>query len=494
MKMLFLMLILAGHSVLNGELLHKQRECNQTNEMHCRVSIPSELKNLPYGIYAEDSEYNTARLDYNKRFSYFPLAIFTPKTNKQAQTLLKKLKNHQLNFAIRSGGHCFEPGSLSSDFIFDLSHFNTIQPDIKNKEVYIGAGARLGDVIEKLGRLGFAIPTGTCPSVGVAGLALGGGIGFLCRPYGLTCDAIKSLTVLDAKGNIIEVNQQSYPDLFWAMRGAGNGSYGIVLGLTFHMVEIPIVTFYELSWEWDFRLIPDIFETWQHWVQDLPDTITSVLGIRHPQELCAIPDETAPLVIRVHGLKIGKEPFNEWKKAFKHLKPKVQTFTGSYLEISKYWAVESSLPFNKNKSRILMKPVNKKVIMEVTRFFEKLEEINPDFVAYFNFEVLGGAVRNGDTAFFPREAFGWWQQAYFWDIPELSNDILALSQKFYDQIPNEVSKLCYANMVDYTLGRKYLPLYYGTHVDRLIKIKNKYDPTNLFHWKQSIPTRRNGSK
>jgi len=480
-----------GQSAIANESKHRSfPKITDVRHFEC---TPSELQNLSYAIYPDDPQYNTVRLIFNKRFTYFPKAIITPRTFKQAQYVVRIFKKYHLPFSVRSGGHCHEPGSLSSDYVLDLQKFNDIILDEEQGEVYIGAGALLGNVIQKLGEIGYAIPTGTCPSVGVAGLSLGGGIGYLSRPFGLTCDSIKSITLLNADAEVIEVNQSNYPDLFWALRGGGNGSFGAVLGFTFQMHKVPVVTFYELIWEWDFQLIPSIFDAWQSWVQTLPNNITSVLGIRHPQELCAIPEDSPPLVIKVTGLKVGSEPFTEWKTGFKHLKPKVKTFTGSYLEISKYWTIESLLPFNKAKSRILMKPINQKTITKISRFFEKLEEENPDYLVYFDFEVFGGAVQDSQSAFFPRKAFGWWLQAYYWDHPEQTKKILTKSNNFYSEIPDEVSKFCYTNIVDYDLGKGYLPLYYGDHVDRLIKIKKKYDPTNLFHWKQSIPTKKNYS-
>jgi hypothetical protein len=451
--------------------------------------LPPELQNLPYAVYPNDPNYNTDRLNFNKRFNYFPQAIITPTTPEEAQFVLRVIKQYDLEFSMRSGRHCFEPGSLSSNIIFDLSRFNSIIPDIANQQVYIGAGARLVDVINTLGELNYAIPTGTCPSVGVAGLTMGGGAsGFLQRTFGLTCQVVKSITFLNAEAQIIEVTESNYPDLFWALLGAGNGSYGIALGFTFQMFYVPEVTYYELSWEWDPKLINPIMEKWQKWVKTLPDTISSVLGFRHPNIICAVPEQTPPLVIRVFGIKVGSEPFTEWEKAFSDLDPEVFTFTGRYVDTRQFWDNEPDLPFNKLKSRILMKLVTKKVMKQVTRFFTELEVKNPDFLVYFNFEAFGGKIRENHTSFFPSKAFAWWEQSYYWDRPQQTSGILALSRRFYKHIPKEVSKYCYANIVDYDLGPCYLKLYYGNHVNRLIEIKKKYDPTNLFHWKQSIPT------
>ena len=450
--------------------------------------IPKEFENLPFAVYPGSCEYNTDRFNFNKRFNYFPKIIFYPKKDSQVQFLVKIFKKYNLEFAIRSGGHCFEPGSLSSNYIVDLSNFNKIIPDIHHEEVYIGAGTELKNVIRMLGELDYAIPTGTCPSVGVTGLTLGGGIGFLSRQFGLTCDSVKKIKLVNAKGEIIEASHNSHPDLFWALRGAGNGSYGIVLGFTFKMHYVPVVTYYELMWEWDINLLKPIMETWQKWAETLPSSTTTVLGVRHPNFMCAVPEESPPFVIRIDGLKVGHKPFTEWK-AFKKFHPKVRIIQTSYLDSANYWSNESPLPFNKGKSKIMDQPLTEKTINKVVKFFKKFEEGNPDFLAYFDFERFGGKVASNESSFFPSKAFGWWEQAYFWDFPEQTEKVLALSRRFYNTLSNKTFPYCYANFVDYDLGKNYLYRYYGDHVDRLIAIKKKYDPHNLFHWKQSIPVK-----
>lgn len=451
--------------------------------------VPPEFQNLPYAIYPTSPEYNTARLIYNKRFVYFPKVIFVPTTYQEVQFVVSVLNQYRLRFALQSGGHCFEPGSLSSDYIISLKNFNSIIPDIPNSQVFIGAGCILSNVINTLGAIDYAIPTGTCPSVGAAGLTMGGGIGFLSRTYGLTCSSVQSITFLNADSEIIEVTADSYPDLFWALLGGGNGSYGIALGFTFTMYYIPQITFYELVWEFNPRLIPPIMEKWQEWSLQIPETINTVLGIRHPNHFTAHPEETPPLVIRIFGLITDPADISELK-AFDCLHPKVSIHTGRYIDMAQYWSFESDLPFNKLKSRILMKPVSGSVIALVAAFFELLEKRDPDFLVYYNFERFGGSVRDNTTSFFPKNAFAWWEQAYYWGHQEQNEEVIALSRKFYTSIPKEVSKYCYANIVDYDLGPKYLKAYFGSNVDRLICVKRKYDPTNLFHWRQSIPTKK----
>lgn len=441
-------------------------------------SIPPELQNLPYAVYPDDTAYNTLRFNYNKRFNVFPKAIISPRTTEEAQYVLAALVKHHLDFSIRSGGHCFEPGSLSSDYIFDLEHFNSIIPNTAKGEVYVGAGCLLKNVIQVIGSLNYAIPTGTCPSVGVTGLTLGGGIGLLVRTYGLTCDSVKSITLLTADAEVIEVNEHSYPDLFWALKGGGNGSYGIVLGFKFKMHYIPVATFFELSWDWKPKHAEEIINTWQEWIKTLPVNISSSLRLEYREGV---------IRIRIVGIKVGEESFTEWKKAFAKFDPTVEIHKGSYLDTVKYWSAEPSLPFNKSKSKILLTPLSEHVIHQIVEYLDFLNSKQFNLRIFLNFDGFGGNVPNFENSFAFKRAFGWWYQAVYWPLQTQDPEAIALINRIYYETSHEISPYSYANATDYDLGRSYLKAYYGKNVDRLIDIKNKYDPKNIFHWHQSIP-------
>lgn len=462
----------------------------EIDRSHPSKKIPRSLRNLPYAIYPCDLGYHVARHNYNKLFNVFPKAIFYPQSVDEAQYVLGQLIKHHLSFSIRSGGHCSEPGSLSSDYIFDLSFFNQILPDTNNKTVFIGAGCRLQNVIDALGAINYAIPTGGCPTVAPGGLALGGGSGLLNRMYGLTCDSIKSILLLNAKNELITVDADHYPDLFWALRGAGNGSYGIVLGYTFNMHYIPETTYLALRWNWDPALAAEIIVRWQKWMQKTPNCITTVLSLYNPKETLIFPNSASPVSIYISGLKVGPDPFTEWEEIFGELNPEVFLSQGTYLYNSQYWVEQSSLPYNKFTSRILQTPLTAPTINYIINYFQNLDLNAYPFLSYFSFEVFGGAVAtNEPTAFYPREAFGWWAQVFYWDEKELTPLMLEKSKELYNGIPDEVSNHCYANLPDYNLNESYLKAYYGENVSRLVKIKQKYDPKNIFHWKQSIPVK-----
>lgn len=441
-------------------------------------SIPKPLRGLSFVVYPIEVEpYNTDRFNFNKRFNVFPKAIIMPKSKKTLAKVLRFLRKNNLNFSVRSGGHCFEPGSLSSDYILDLRHFDTIELK-KNEEVYVGAGMRLGPVIRALGAYDLAIPTGTCQSVGISGLSLGGGIGFLSRTHGLTCDAIKKITLLTADSEIIEVDENHFSDLFWALRGAGNNSYGIALGFTFRTFYVPTASFFELKWNWDPALVMQIFNSWEAWIPQLPESINPVLSMTY---------ENGKLSISIIGLKVGDEPFVEWESAFKNLNPNVTITTGSYLKLAQLWADSPKTPFAKVKSLMAFNPIPDSAINLAINYLQALQNNEANFQVNFQFVALGGKIVQGNTAFFPRNATEWWHQVANWDQQE--QEIIALNslRTFYASVAPLVSNYCYSNDTDYDLGDAYLNAYYGDHVDLLMQIKSKYDPKNIFHWTQSIP-------
>jgi FAD/FMN-containing dehydrogenase len=441
--------------------------------------IPQELQNLPFVIYPTSRNYTIDRFIFNKRFNIFPHAIIKPTTEQELVYALKVLRSHHLEFAVRSGGHCFEPGSLSTGYIIDLEHFNTIQIDVNKREVFVGAGARLGPVIQKLAQLGYAIPTGTCGSNGVAGLALGGGSGFLARKFGLTCDVIKNITLVTADGSIITADSQNFSDLFWALRGAGADSFGIVLGFTFEVFYVPRVGFIELDWEWDPAKVPLTIKAWQSWITTLPEDITAELDLDYVN---------GQRTVTVIAVKVGSTPFTEWQSAFSNLDPHITiNKTIRYVDAARLVGGNSPLPYLKTKSKMLFTPLPDAAITIIIQFFQDLHANNKQFCVHLELDSAGGKSAQGDTAYFPRQALAWFFQHMRWNDQNQEADALAAINTFYAAIAPYCSPYSYANIIDYDLGNDYLTAYYGDHVDRLIHIKNKYDPTNVFHWKQSIP-------
>ena len=177
--------------------------------------------------------------------------------------------------AIRSGGHCFAGRSSTDGIVLDLSGLDSISVD--DHIATIGAGARLKQVYAALHAHGRTLPAGCGPTVGIAGLTLGGGIGLLGRKYGLTCDRLLSAQVVLAGGTIVDCDADREPDLFWALRGAGGGQFGVVTELRFATVPEPVAV--RIEAHVGEARVQDLAMAWQDWAPDAPDELTVNLTI-----------------------------------------------------------------------------------------------------------------------------------------------------------------------------------------------------------------------
>jgi FAD/FMN-containing dehydrogenase len=178
--------------------------------------------------------------------------------------------------APRGGGHCFAGRSSTDGIVLDMSGLDGISV-ADGGVATIGAGACLGQVYAALHAYGRTLPAGCGPTVGITGLTLGGGIGLLGRKHGLTCDRLVGAQVVLADGSVVDCNHDHEPDLFWGLRGAGGGQFGVVTSLRFDTVPEPMTTRMEAHWS-DVALEP-LVSAWQAWAPDAPDELIANLTL-----------------------------------------------------------------------------------------------------------------------------------------------------------------------------------------------------------------------
>jgi len=173
--------------------------------------------------------------------------------------------------APRGGGHCFAGRSSADGIVLDTSGLDGIWM-ADDQVATIRAGARLGQVYAALHARGRTLPAGCGPTVGITGLTLGGGIGLLGREHGLTCDHLLGAQVVLPGGSVVDCDHEREPDLFWGLRGAGGGQFGVVTSLRFDTVPEPVTTRIEAHWP-DIAL-GELVAAWQAWAPDAPDELT----------------------------------------------------------------------------------------------------------------------------------------------------------------------------------------------------------------------------
>jgi hypothetical protein len=237
-------------------------------------------KRLAGSLYLpRDSEYAQAKQGFFTLYdAQHPAAIARCTRVEDVQACIETAVSSKTRIAARSGGHSYAGYSTpDAGLVVDLSRLNTVQINQDGTAV-VGAGTQLIDLYEALAKAGRLLPAGSCPSVGIAGLALGGGLGVVARKYGLTCDRIIGARIVTQDSRVRDVSAAKEPDLFWALCGGGGGNFGIVTSFTFRTApEPPALTNFEV--EFPARAIAALLGGWQDWIAAAPDELWSGFGV-----------------------------------------------------------------------------------------------------------------------------------------------------------------------------------------------------------------------
>src|SRR6478609_5121536 len=185
-----------------------------------------------------DSGYDTARTNYNRLFSHRPEAIVFCDETQDVVNALAWSRENGVPVRVRSGGHSLEGWSTVDDgLVIDVSRMKSANADAAASIATVGAGLKQLEAVTALGRAGCVAPTGTEGTVGLVGATLGGGFGLLTRSLGMASDNLLAAEIVVAPAGggatTIVADEENNADLLWALRGAGNGNFGIVTSLTY---------------------------------------------------------------------------------------------------------------------------------------------------------------------------------------------------------------------------------------------------------------------
>src|SRR4051812_12805745 len=249
-------------------------------------------------VLPDSANYDRLRTPPMARFrDVRPAAAVRCRTPADVAEALAFARGSRLEVAIRSGGHCFAGGSSTRGMLVDLGPMDGVS--LAGEVATVGAGARLGEIYDALAGSGRTIAGGCGPTVGIAGLALGGGLGILGRTYGLTSDQLVGADVVLADGRVVRCDQHQHADLFWALRGAGGTRFGVLTKLELATVPTHDTTAFELRWPG--RATAAIVDAWQAWAPDADDGVAASLLATAPA------DPGRPVDLRVFGAMVGSE-------------------------------------------------------------------------------------------------------------------------------------------------------------------------------------------
>ena len=237
-----------------------------------------------------DADYDEQRKIWNGAFDKYPAAIVRCAGVADVIAAVKLGRSSGLPVAVRSGGHSFPGFSVADDaLLIDLSPLKGVRVDPERRTARVQAGVLLGELDRETQAFGLAVPSGIVTHTGVAGLTLGGGIGWIMRKHGLSVDQLVSVDLVTAEGEFVTASADENADLFWGVRGGG-GNFGIVTEFEFRCVPLgtqvlagPIV--------WPMEQSGDVLRFYRDWVADAPDELMTIIIHRKAPPLPFIPEE-----------------------------------------------------------------------------------------------------------------------------------------------------------------------------------------------------------
>jgi FAD/FMN-containing dehydrogenase len=408
--------------------------------------------------------------------------------------------------AARSGGHSYGGYSSCPGLVVDVSALNSISLRPGMMSAVVGAGAQLIDVYSQLGSSGVLLPGGSCPTVGIAGLALGGGIGVFGRAYGLTCDSIAAVTIVTADGALRHCSPSDHSDLYWASRGGGGGNFGIATSFTFDVQPIPSVTLFTLEWSWNDAAT--VLDAWLQWIGTAPNELwcncqldsnsTGTGGILKVTGVVAGSPAAATSALAPLLRAIGAAPTYQFVGPEDYLRAMLIEAGCEGLSVA-----QCHLPSRNPggtlsrtaytaKSTFIDAALPEGGTAAVISAVEALAGSVPGVGGGIVFDSYGGAIGQmapGDTAFVHRRAIACAQYSVSYPNGSPSPAVVAAARSWLDQTQHSFAPYArgsYQNYIDPTLPN-WAEAYYGTNLARLKKVKGIYDPDDVFHFAQSIP-------
>ncbi len=437
-------------------------------------------------IEPTDKDYDDARKVYNAMIDKKPRLIVRCFDVADVIASVNFARENGRLLAIRSGGHNAGGLGIADDaLVIDLAQIKYTRVDPAARTVTVGGGCTWGDVDHATHAFGMATPSGILSTTGVGGLTLGGGIGMFTRKCGLTIDNLLSADIVLANGRFVKANSDENTDLFWAIRGGG-GNFGVVTSFTFKLHAIDAV--YGGPMLYDFNETTDVMKWYRSFITEAPDDLSGYFALLtvppappfpehlHLKKMCGIvwactagQNEAEEMFKPIRAFK---KPALDFVGPIPH--PALQSmFDGLYPPgLQWYWRAH------------FVNELSDEAIAEHVRFGATLPSMHSTMHMY---AINGAASRVGkqDTAWNYRDAT--WAQVMVGVDPDPANKekLIRWTKDYYDALRPYSAAGAYVNfMMDE--GEDRVKATYGDNYQRLVAIKDKYDPQNLFRVNQNI--------
>lgn len=447
-------------------------------------------------ISADDADYDVARAIWNGAIDRRPRLIARCIGATDVVAAVRHARDHDLEIAIRGGGHNVAGTAVCDDgIVIDLSAMRGVRVDPAARRAWVQGGALWGDVDHETQAFGLATTGGIVSHTGVAGLTLGGGIGWLMRKHGLTVDNLLSVDVVTADGELRRASEHEHPDLFWALRGGG-GNFGVVTSFEFRLHCVgPTVLAGPILW--DATDAGEVLRFYRDFAREAPDELGTVVRFGAAPPLPVIPEELHwRQVVMVGTCYAGSVADGE-----QVLRP-LRTFGTPRLDLvgpTPYVGLQSAIdPTVVHGWNYYWKsthlPELRDDLIDVVAEHAFACSSPRSYAALFHLKGAVGRVAEGGTAFGNRQASHAITLDGVWRPGEGFGDHdTAWARNFFAAL-DRFREGVYVNFLgdDEDPGR--VRESYGDSIyERLAEVKTTYDPYNVFRYNQNIrPALRNG--
>ncbi|MBD2739856.1 FAD-binding oxidoreductase [Nostoc paludosum FACHB-159] len=438
-------------------------------------------------VLPEDPAYDEVREIWNAMIDRRPAAIVQCATADDVAHTILFARENGLEISIRGAGHNIAGNALCDRGVtIDLSTMKNVRVDPQKRRAYVEPGATLADFDKVAQTHGLATPVGINSTTGIAGLTLGGGFGWLTRKYGMTIDNLVSAAVVTADGNQIRTSETENPDLFWAIRGGG-GNFGVVTEFEFalHPVGPEILAGLIV---FPFSQAKQVLTQYRKFAQSAPEELNVWVVLRKAPPLPFLPEDVhgkEVIVLAVfyagdiaegeklieplrsfgdaYGEHIGPQPYIAWQQAFDPLLTK---------GARNYWKSHNFIELQDG------------AVDAIVQFVGKL----PSQACEIFIGLIAGAsnrISPDATAYYHRDAKFVLNVHGRWDDPAQDGIGIAWAREFFQVSAPYASAGAYVNFMTEEEGDR-VAAAYGANYERLVQIKRRYDPENIFHLNQNI--------
>ena len=441
-------------------------------------------------IRPEDPGYDEARQVFNGMIDKRPALIARCASPQDVQAALAHARERDLIVAVRGGGHSTAGHSCCDDgIVIDTSPLKSVEIDVEGRRGRFGAGLTWGELDAATQEHGLAVTGGRVTHTGVAGLTLGSGSGWIDRKYGITCESLISAEVVTADGRVLRASADENTDLFWGLKGGG-GNFGVVTEFEFRLHPVGPIVFGGMIMH-PRAAAGELLRFYRDFMEQAPDEVGGGLALLTAPPEDFVPEEARGkpacglILVYVGDPETGEEalrPLLEWGEPWiKIVQPMPYVAVQQLIDAGNPWGIGEYFKID------YLEDLPDEAIDAA---LEKAAEIGSPFTQLI-FAPLGGAVARTDRSTmalnFPDAKWLYFCLAMWWDRAQAEQET-AWARSFMETMRPWAAGKTLPNFISIDEGAERLRASYGDEkFERLVALKDKYDPDNVFALNQNIP-------